>query len=371
MFLACHLIRPLAGKQKKTRHFSSRPTPAFVQSVQKHVNETGLPETFPGLHPGPISKSEPFHILCHIEINSKCRPLGDLAPCPMCHARNKFRDGRLVYLFEIKAVAIIGHCCADADRNRDAVREWEIRQSRIREEDYLLENLPRIAEWCDVLKRAKPPLVAADLLFRKWRTDGKQYYDVLRHIKRTGGELVITEVIAANDTGPRGFSRGGSEFDTRDIRMGSLLGQTALRTRYDPIKDLISIEESVGAHVQPGEDEAFAYLTEMTDDQRKAAYEALRKASNRFEKLLRDLEDFREFFTKTNFHRINRWAAHRDAPLHFSAQLNDADNDGKRRLLISTKGVGLFHYLIPSTFWAPTDDLLLPDFHAEKLRDAA
>jgi hypothetical protein len=82
------------------RLFKDPPGQYFVQDFLAHVKKTGLPETFPGLHPGSIAKTERFLLLTRFEIDRRRRPAGNLAPCPMCQP-NKYLRGSLIYIYPI------------------------------------------------------------------------------------------------------------------------------------------------------------------------------------------------------------------------------------------------------------------------------
>src|SRR3954452_15276463 len=80
-----------------------RPAPIFVDRVMEHVAKTGHPETFAGMHPGPIASDEIFEILREVIVPLLKREDGRRAPCPMCQP-NKFADGRLVWFSRLQAI---------------------------------------------------------------------------------------------------------------------------------------------------------------------------------------------------------------------------------------------------------------------------
>src|SRR5258708_3269815 len=88
------------------RAFRTPPGQYLVEEFLAHIRQTGQPETFPGLHPGPIAKTEPFLLLRPFEIHRRKRPKGNLAPCPMCQP-NKYLRGSLIYLPDLELLLLL------------------------------------------------------------------------------------------------------------------------------------------------------------------------------------------------------------------------------------------------------------------------
>lgn len=351
--------RPAAvGGVATYRCFSDRPPPSFVDAVRAHIARTGQPETFVDLHPGPIRRDEPFHKLAKIRVPQEKRPDGDMAPCPMCRP-DKFLEGWLVYFFELRAAAFIGHCCASHDTRAEADREWAERQTRDREEGYLLAVLPKLDDWLTTLDGVRAPIEEAQRFFRAFRREGATFYQALRTIRANGGRLVATEIIRrAESGGPTGMRTRGSSVQTRDVDFGTLSGMTAVLSDYHPARTLDEIRAAIAAHVQPDEEAAINYITGLAAARRAAVYRALRKAARDFTALLGSLEDFRAFFAASNLSRISQWAAHPDAPVGFRASFGTPNAAGERPLMFDTKGV-YFHFKIRSDLWQETNGLAL------------
>src|SRR5687767_14873007 len=119
----------LEGATSPVRRFSTRPTNLFIEEVRDHTRRTQQPETFPGLHPGPLPRTAQFIKLARIEVDRMKRPALDQVPCPMCQP-NKFLKGFLVYFPELEAAAVIGHCCAVKEAREAADREYAQRSRR-------------------------------------------------------------------------------------------------------------------------------------------------------------------------------------------------------------------------------------------------
>jgi hypothetical protein len=62
----------------------------------------------------------------------------------MCRSSNKFKVGRLVFFHQRGVAAVIGQDCAAHETSKAANREWQLREQRKQEENYLLEVLPQL-----------------------------------------------------------------------------------------------------------------------------------------------------------------------------------------------------------------------------------
>lgn len=184
------------------------------------MRESGEPETFAGIHPGPLDKAEPFLKLKSFIVSRPKRRDGQLAPCPMCHKPNKFLEGDLVYLTRLQAIAAIGHECSARETRTEAEREYRARAVRDQEDNYLLDQLPLIQFRLAQAEPWKPYAQSAQRTYRMFRTKAPAAHRYLRAVKEQGGRLVVAEAVSREVTavGPRGF-RGSSGVDTRDIRL--------------------------------------------------------------------------------------------------------------------------------------------------------
>jgi hypothetical protein len=304
------------------RLFKDRPTRLFINEFLEHVRKTGTPETSPDVHPGPIPKSARFFTLAAIEIERKKRPDLDKAPCPMCQP-NKFLSGSLVWLPELHAIAAIGHCCADKTARDAADREYAARRARDEQEDYLLSRLPLIRPRMAALDKIAPVAAEVDRVYRKFRSAGGCFQKRLRAVNRQqGGRLILTETIGGEiaSIGPAGFRGAGSSVNTRDIEIGVLAGTTALISDYSPSAELGGVRRPFSAHDCQSNDEAVLnYIVSLSDTQRHRAVVELREAERAYERLIRRLNDFREFFSARNIERLNAWSSHNLNPEPFTA----------------------------------------------------
>jgi hypothetical protein len=339
------------AKHPVHRLFKDRPTRFLKEEFGKHVSKTGSPETFPGIHPGPIPKTARFFKLGPFSIERKKRSDLDMAPCPMCQP-NKFLSGFLVWLPELQAIAAIGHCCADKDNLAAADREYAARSARDNEEDYLLSALPRIPLRLAALDQAKPAAEEAERVYRRFRNKGSGFQKRLRSVNRQqGGRLTLTEAIEGDlaSIGPAGFKGLGGGLNTRDIEFGVLTGSTALIGDYNPTGELNRIRSALNAHVCGLDEEAaMNYIVDLDERRRGEAVVQLREAERSYEKFSQRLNDFREFFSVANIERINAWSSHPLNPQPFTASFVSS---GGNRVFVLRGKQEVFQVVLNPVLW--------------------
>jgi len=333
--------------------FEAMPARVYVDRVRAHVAQTALPETFPGLHPGPIARDEPFRILSPISVPRDKRPTGDKAPCPMCQP-NKFYEGKLVYFFRLQAVGIIGHCCASALTRNAALVEYEQREAQERAEEYLLTNLPKVMGIHTRALELLPAAREAQRIYGRFRKEAGKFHQALRRAIRGSGELTVTEIMRSSDTvGPAGMRTSGSTIQTRDVRFGIMAGEAVVAARCSIISDLeqcIAVLEAFlcGSH----EDDVIDFVVALPDDDKPLAAKRLEAAIEALTEVGQRLVSFRAFFSAANLERINRWGEHKDAPITISVSLTDLGGSRRGKIfdLAGSEGRG-FRVIIEPELW--------------------
>jgi hypothetical protein len=310
-----------ATEQLRFRMFRDMPGRDFVEAFKAHVRDTGQPETFDGLHPGPLAKAEPFEKLASFDIDRRKRPDGDMAACPMCRRTDKYLLGALAYFPQLQAVAAIGHCCADKENLAAAERRFTQRRTRDQEEDYLLAELPLVHSRLAVIERARPAAVEARRVHRQFRKEAPEIQQMLRVVKKAGGRLIVSErmATAAAGVGPSGFRNGG-QISTQDADFGVLRGLIAITANYDPVDELDRVVELLRP-LDQGETEeaAIDYIADLDGPSRHRATVSLRDAEPSYSKFRSRLAEFCAFFAPENIDQIGSWASHRAHPQPFTA----------------------------------------------------
>lgn len=302
------------------RLFRDMPGRNLIDDFLAHIRTTAEPESFAGIHPGPLDKTEPFRKLTPFSIDRRKRADGSMAYCPMCRQYNKFREGAFVYLPRLQAVAAIGHECAAKENRAAAERDYRTRRDREIEENYLLANLPDVPAKLTAISQVRPAAAEALRVFRLLRKNAPSVQRQLRSVKQQDRRLIVAETIADNIAviGPSGFRRADGR-QTRDVVFGLLAGTTAVINNYDPVTELDNIELTLKPYATfPTEEAALDAICEMDPDDRKRATIQLRNSDGAFRKFQNRIEDFCAFFSPDNIRRINAWTSHPEHPAQFT-----------------------------------------------------
>lgn len=304
------------------RHFPSLPW-HLREEFLTHVRTTSQPETFPGLHPGPLDKDEPFQIVAPFVIKATNRPEGDRAPCPMCHHPNKYLHGRLVYLPRLEALAAIGCECADKVTAKAAADEYRALRDQQQGEEYLLSHLHLVHSQLRVLTRALPLAQELRRMCRIIQNKGSGIRAQLAQVNRNGGRLVLVEQLSEDTaaTGPRGFGGAGSR-DTRDVDIGLLAGSTALIRDYDPVGELKKIEVRIAPFaLSRSPEETLQLLVTVEPKEVAVMWVQLREAAQAYSRFQDRIADAVAFFEQDNLQRLAAWASHRLQPHQFIVEV--------------------------------------------------
>lgn len=349
---------PDSGARAVFEVFETRPASNFVERVRAHVGATGMPERFPGLHPGPIGKDEPFRILHPISIPRHKREDGKKAPCPRCRCCDKFFEGQLVWFYELKAVAVVGHCCASAVQSNEANAEWRAREARERAENYLLKFLFDVPRNVRRVRALAASIAECKRIHDRLRKDGGQLRQALHKASRGGAQLHVTEQIGPGRAGgPAGMRTSGSNLETRDVQFGRLTGQIVVATKCTLAADLAACEatfERLDGYTT--DDAVLAFVAPLSDEEKIAAANDLSEAIVGLSAVEAALVEFRRFFTSENMERISAWGAHPENTTPMKASLTPfRGNPAKRDFQLREpggRGVGI---IIEPVLWARSE----------------
>jgi hypothetical protein len=305
------------------RVFRSEPTHTFIDEVLDIIRETGQPELCEGLFHGRIPSDVPYKILHRIDIDRKKRPQRDMAPCPMC-TPNRFLGGSLVYVPSLQVAAVIGHCCAQ----HAAVAERAFKAERLLkwEEDYLLAAMPFIESKQQSAETARPIAAEVQRVYRHLRARAPTTHALLRRLnERYHGRLLLQDFDERSAEehrdylGPAGFGRGNAE--VREISLGEIIGTTAVLREYKPVKELYDVIRTINSVNFAGDEmAAIEFIATMSAEQRRATVATLQLADAYYDKFVRRIRDFIEFFSDTSVARLNTFGTHRLNPQSFSIE---------------------------------------------------
>ncbi|WP_027052794.1 hypothetical protein [Mesorhizobium erdmanii] len=206
----------------------------------EHVKQTYQPETFPGLYWGRLNKNEPFEIIHMFAVDRKKRPEGDYIPCPMCQRREKFLEGSFVFIFSRQCIAVIGHDCASAEVKHAAFSKKKQDDERRQQEDFLMARLMHVPSMLRELEALKPIATEIESVFHDFRRQAPTIQRVLRQVRKTGGEYILTEMI---DNEAARYDDRLPKKVARDSHFGSLRGDALVRTSCKFLVELRKYEQ--------------------------------------------------------------------------------------------------------------------------------
>lgn len=307
-------------EQNQHTIYKQEPPLLLIARFIEHVNQTNSPETFPGIHLGPISRFTKFKILQEFELIGKKRIGSERAPCPMCQP-NKYLKGSLVWLPELEAIAAIGHCCADKVNLAAARKQFHEEQTARRNEDFLLKALPHVHVVNGLVNRAKPSAEEALRVFRAMRKEGSYFLESLKGARKTG-LLQLSEKIE---------QLSSDEFvktsKSRTVEFGILRGSTALITEYNPIADLARVyRDCEGFDVGKSDADAVEFIVKLDSQKIANAVTMLEQARTDFQRFQKRIKDFLQFFDENNIAVLNAWSSSLLNPTPFSVKIGVRPN---------------------------------------------
>ena len=221
------------------------PTRWQIKEIQDFARETGFPEDFHRLCLTPPNLDEEHHLVGNLEVPLNKRPNEKPVWCAICQTW-KFGEGRLMWTPSEGAIRPIGHVCARGHfgeiRWRQMHEEADRRNKRERDEDFLIDTLPRVPTRIATLRRyealAQALQTAHIQLFMKVPALG----EALRRVAiEQNGALTVArkrERIAGGPTGLR-TSTGASDYDT--VTIATLRGLVFVTKTFRPLNALKSL----------------------------------------------------------------------------------------------------------------------------------
>lgn len=144
--------------------YASPPGDDLTRAFQEHVQRTGQPETFPSITTSRPPKDGAVVALFHpIRIPRGKRPLGDMAPCPICSPSSpKFLDrGTLIWCEGSLGIYAVGPECSDTlwadgrlNRAVNALRQTSKEKADLSLLTQALTSAPAQLQWIDGHRKA-------------------------------------------------------------------------------------------------------------------------------------------------------------------------------------------------------------------------
>lgn len=322
--------------------FREPPSAVFVQGFLEHVKATGDPESYKGLYLGKIDRDEEFSRRAKFTIDPKKRLSGDWAYCPRCGQKDKFLSGDLAWFPRLMVCAAIGHCCAGHEAARAAEDEYKARTGKYSRESVLLANLPVHAERLAVLQQLRAPFSSAQGVHRQMIRGAGDLHTILRGLKKSqDGRLIVSRVlrddadeeVKGDYVGPAGFRGGAGSVVTHDTVLGRMVGQIALNSSFNPLKDLDLI---IGQMTSIGEafpdDILIDHICGLSVRQQEVAESLIKYASSHVPKLMDRVDEFWRFFSPGNIVLLHSYGTHPESPVHF--EITHTDRNGQAEIVI-------------------------------------
>lgn len=321
--------------------YPARPSGLVIERFLQHVRETGQPETFPSIDTSKPPRDADMVFLKRFSINRARRPNLEMAPCPICSPNSpKYLDGILVWYPAEGVIRAIGHECGDSyfegDRHRDAARRYQEEQRRIADEDFLLENVPKVPIMRHAVATLMPAAHETRRLHCHFRRRAPGIHKYLRRIRHEAdGRLEVGIEIESSGEGPRGIrtsTGGGRSYSVEQF--GSLAGPEMLLANYNPIKELENVDSLLGDIDFGDGDIAQEKVCEISPEMLSDYANKIRLAERSFKNAFERLRNFQGFFSVRQFDGLNKWGQHPNNPFSLKASANkgrfslyhDADN---------------------------------------------
>jgi hypothetical protein len=308
------------------------PTPPQAQlpEIRRVINETGQPELVPEL-----TWTRPDKAIAHrlylpkIQVDRARRPGGEMIACSLCDPeRPKCLSFYLLWSAD-GHLRIVGHMCGATHFGQHAFREMEDaarrEATRLADEDFLLEYLPRLPLWLDDLDSLAPACGHAQRLKREFAKGVPSLHvRLVRMVKDHGGALVI--VRKRSGDGPSGFRSslgGGAEYET--VPVAYLRGQSFLTPSYNPVSELERIEADLlsvtgGRTSQVSEEDAVEIICSMSEAGLHDARRKIEAARRRAARLVERLIEIAAFVSDAGIDELDRWARHDENEFRFTLE---------------------------------------------------
>lgn len=292
------------------RIFKVPPLGLVPQSFQKHVADTGSPETF-----DQISTSRPpgvgrLQVLTKFEVSRGRRPKGDLAPCPICSPHDpKYLAGLLVWCEVSSAIYAIGMECGATlwkdGRLDQAFHEFTRAAQRRDLENDLLDRIPSVPRLRAWVAENMETAAAADRLCRSFKAKAPTIYALVREAFSRDGGLYISD-------------RGGDQAKARLV--ARIEGQAILQKSFRAEHRLTQLDQRLG-FLDFGEDEleCVEAVGRMTTLEQAKARKWLMAAEIEVARTYDYLSSVCDFFADENFAALRRWSEADGSPYRLFA----------------------------------------------------
>jgi len=291
---------------------------AAIASIRVHILATGEPHTWSGhTHTKPRRDAVPVYI-GEFSLPERLLKAKRFAPCPCCWDEvGKFGHGMIAWFPAESVIRLIGPDCfkgLNPEAHKKARSDYDIEQERMRNTEFLLSNLPKLADTIVTIERA---MVVAERietfhgeLHRKLAVSKLKLWPYVRR----GGELSVN--VKESE-----FRRGSDgEMYTQEVVASrveaTLPGYQMLDT---PLPPLSSSLEAVLKRIRPYNlgDRCRAAAETMDDQEKRTAADTLSRSIKKAKEKIAEIEELRRFTDRVAINTLRRWGAHDGCPIPY------------------------------------------------------
>lgn len=312
------LAIPEASRTVKDWFPTRESVDAVIPAIRAHIKATGETHTcFCHTHTKPDRDAVPVYV-ADFEIPERFRKAKRFCPCPCCWAEfGKFGHGKIAWFPNERVIRLIGPDCFAAlnpEAHAKAQADFEIEQERKRNTDFLLTNLPSLAEVVQVIERAESVAKAVeafhDSMHGKLSILKLNLWPYVRH----NGELSI--IVKESE-----FRRGdGGEMYTEETDVekifANLPGYKMLDTGLPPLSiSLKNCLDRIRPHQLAGDVQS--HIETMDDKKRRAIADALSRSVAKAKEKISEIETLRAFIEPVAINTLRNWGRHEGCPITF------------------------------------------------------
>lgn len=310
------IVIPEASRVVKDWFRTREEADAAIPAIRAHIATTGETFTcFCHTHTKPPADAVPVYIGA-FELPDQLVKAKRFAPCPCCWDETpKFGHGKIAWFPDERVIRLIGPVCfatLNPEGHEQAQSAFEIEQEQKRNTDFLLSNLPHLADVVSVLRRAVSVAQALETFHAELHNKlSAAQLSLWRHV-RHNGELSVTveeqefrrgadgEMYSRAVAVPKVYARL-TGYEMLDAALLPL--STSLRTALDKIEPY-----STGQDAQ-------ATVAAMDDKKRAEVSEILSRCVRKAKEKIERIGTLRAFTQRVEINTLRNWAAQEGCPI--------------------------------------------------------
>jgi hypothetical protein len=327
------LVIPAASRTVKDWFPTRESADAAIPAIRAHIKSTGETYTcFCHTHTKPDANAVPIYI-GDFELPDRVREAKHFSPCPCCWDEfGKFGHGKIAWFPDERVIRLIGPDCFAAlnpEGHAKAQAAFEIEQEQKRNTDFLLSNLPRLAEVVSVIERAATVADAIETFHAEMQGKLSAVKLNLWQQVRRDGELTVTAQ-------EKEFRRGDDgEMYSHDVEVQKVFARLPGYQMLDPVLDPLSasLRTALG-RIEPynSGQEATAVIEAMSDEKRREVAEILSRSVKRAKEKIAHIETLRKFTERVAINTLRNWGEQEGCPIScYCSHEGDGIAFGKRQ----------------------------------------